>query len=158
MNAQLATTTAWILSSGFGLSIVSAILPWFNAEVILLSLAALLRSPFDLVVLALVVSAGQMVGKCVVYWAGFQAGKLKVAQSGRVERWRARLGGRQLRAVGLVFLSSAVGIPPLYLTTLAAGTVGMAFPRFLGAAAGGRVIRFGALVFCPRLVMGLLGR
>ncbi len=156
MTGQHATT-AWIFSSGFGLSIVSAILPWVNAEVILLSLAALLRSPFDLAVLALLVTAGQMAGKCVVYWTGLQAGKMKIAQSGRVERWRVRLCGRHLRAFGLVFLSSAVGIPPLYLTTLAAGTVGMAFPRFLGAATAGRVIRFGALVFCPRLVMGVLG-
>lgn len=157
MNAHYEAAAAWIFTSGFGLSIVSALLPWFNGEVIVLSLAALLRSPFDLALLALVAAGGQMVGKCILYWAGTQAGKLKAAHSERVERWRARLRGQRLRALGLVFLSSTVGIPPLYLTTIAAGTVGMAFPRFLGAAAGGRLVRFGALVFCPRLVMSLLG-
>lgn len=157
MNAHYEAAAAWIFTSGFGLSIVSALLPWFNGEVIVLSLAALLRSPFDLALLALVAAGGQMVGKCILYWAGTQASKLKAAHSERVERWRARLRGQRLRALGLVFLSSTVGIPPLYLTTIAAGTVGMAFPRFLGAAAGGRLVRFGALVFCPRLVMSLLG-
>jgi membrane protein YqaA with SNARE-associated domain len=158
MNAQDFPATAWIFTSCFGLSIVSAVLPWFNGEVIVLALAAMLRSRFDLAVLAIVAAAGQMVGKCGLYWAGFQAGKLDVARNGRLERWRVRLRSQHVRAFALVFLSSTIGIPPLYLTTIAAGTVGMAFPRFLGAAACGRLVRFGTLVFCPRLIMGLLGR
>lgn len=157
MTTPCDTAAAWIFTWAFGLSIVSALLPWFNGEVIVLSLAALLRSPFDLGVLVLAAAAGQMVGKCILYLAGFHAGTLRVAQSGRIERWRARLRGQPLRAFALVFLSSAVGIPPLYLISIAAGTVGMAFPRFFSAAAGGRVVRFGALVFCPRLVIRLFG-
>jgi membrane protein YqaA with SNARE-associated domain len=158
MNAWHHPETLWILTSCFGLSIVSAILPWFNGELIALSFAALLRSPLDLAALALVAAAGQMVGKCALYWVGLRTGRLKVARTGRLERWRERLRGRRLRALALVFASSALGIPPLYLTTIAAGAVGMAFPRFLAAAACGRIVRFGALVFCPRLVIGLFGR
>ncbi len=157
MNVHDQVAAAWVFTSGFGLSIVSALLPWFNGEAIVLSLAALLQSPLDLALLAIVAAAGQMVGKCVLYCAGAQAGRLKATRGGRAERWRTRLNGGRVRTFGLVFLSSAVGIPPLYLTTLAAGAVRMAFPRFLGAAAGGRLVRFGALVFCPHLVMRLFG-
>ncbi len=158
MNALHAAATPWIFASCFGLSIVSALVPWFNGEIIVLSLAVLLRSPLDLAVLALVAAAGQTAGKCVLYWLGFQTGRLKVARSRRLERWRERLRGQRLRALGLVFVSSALGVPPLYLTTIAAGTVGMAFPRFISAAACGRVVRFAAVVFCPQIVMGVVSR
>ena len=158
MNAWHDPAASWVFASCFGLSIASALVPWFNGELIVLSLSVTLRSPLDLATLALVAAAGQMAGKCVLYWLGFQTGRLKVAQNGRMERWRDRLRGTPVRAVALVFVSSAVGIPPLYLTTIAAGTVGMAFPRFLGAAACGRVVRFGVLVFCPWLVVRFFGQ
>ncbi len=146
-----------VLASCFALSILSALAPWFNGELILLGHAVVLRSPLELAALALAAAAGQMAGKCVLYWLGAQARARAGERSPRFDRWCARLTGRHARAAVLVFVSSTVGIPPLYLTTIAAGTVGMAFPRFLGAAACGRVIRFGALVFCPQLVMRLVG-
>lgn len=158
MTAWNTDSAAWIYVSCFGLSIVSALLPWFNGEVIVLSLAAMRRSPLDLVALALLAASGQVAGKCLLYWLATQTGRLRAAHTGRVERWRERLQGRRLRAIALVFLSSTLGIPPLYVTTIAAGAVGMAFPRFIGAAACGRVVRFCALVFCPRLLLGLIGR
>ncbi len=157
MNAWPDPAAAWVLASCFGLSIVSALAPWFNGEVIVLAHAVALRSPFELAALALAAAAGQMAGKCVLYWLGAQGGRLALTRGGRLERWCHQLDGRRLRAAALVFVSSALGIPPLYLTTIAAGTVRMAFPRFFGAAACGRVVRFGALVFCPQLVMRLVG-
>jgi len=150
-----AAAPAWQFASCFGLSIVSALLPWFNGEVIVVSFAALMRAPADLALLAVFAAAGQMLGKCLLYWVGFRAGRLHVDRNGRLERWRERLRGRRLQALGLVFVSSTIGIPPLYLTTLAAGTVGMRFSGFLGAAACGRVIRFAAVAFSPGLVLGL---
>jgi membrane protein YqaA with SNARE-associated domain len=156
MNPACDTATLWIFASCFGLSILSALLPWFNGELIVLSFAALLGSPLDLAILAVLAAAGQMLGKCALYWVGTRAATLDVARTARVDRWRGRLCGRPLRALALVFVSSAAGIPPLYVTTIAAGTLGMAFPRFLGAAACGRVLRFAGVVFCPRFVVGLL--
>lgn len=156
MNVLATVGAPWIFASCFGLSIVSALFPWLNGEVIVLSLAALLASPLELIALALVASAGQMVGKCVLYWIGGRAAHATGAGNARVERWRARLQRGRLRSLALVFVSSATGIPPLYLTTLVAGAVQMAFPRFLGAAACGRLVRFGVLVFCPQVVLHLL--
>ncbi len=148
--------TLWIFAACFGMSIASALFPWFNGEVIVLSFAALLRSPLDLAILASLAAGGQMIGKCALFWVGTRSAALEVARTARVERWRKRLCGRERHALALVFVSSAAGIPPLYVTTIAAGMLGMAFPRVFGAAACGRVLRFAAVVFCPRLVIGLL--
>ncbi len=157
MNAWHDPAVGAVLASCFGLSIVSAVAPWFNGEMIVLAHAVVLGSPIELAALAIVAAAGQMAGKCALYWLGTQTVRRAGARSPRFDQWCARLAGRPARAAALVFVSSTVGIPPLYLTTLAAGPVGMAFPRVFGAAACGRVIRFGALVFCPQLVMRLVG-
>ena len=144
-----------VFVSCFGLTILSAIVPWVNAEVILLSLAALVDSPLALVVLVIVATAGQMVGKCVVYWTGRRSGRLhspRVADA--LERWRHRLAKHPSNAVTLVLVSSIVGIPPFYPVTLAAGALGVDFWRFLVAGTVGRLVRFGALAFVPHLVRG----
>jgi len=57
----------WAMAACFVLAIVSAIFPWVNAEIIVLSLPAVAKSKVDLAVLVLVAAAGQMAGKCAVY-------------------------------------------------------------------------------------------
>ena len=52
------------------LSFVSAIIPWVNAEAIVIALRAIAHSPAQLAGLVVVVTVGQMAGKCVVYFAG----------------------------------------------------------------------------------------
>jgi membrane protein YqaA with SNARE-associated domain len=152
MFAAADATPAWFFASCFGLSIVSALVPWVNGEAVAVSFAVAGRSPLDLALIALLTAAGQMAGKCVLFSLGSSAGRLRIAGDGRVRRWRERLRGRGTRALAIVFVSSAIGVPPLYLTTLAAGTVGMRFSRFFGAAACGRLLRFGAVVCVPSLV------
>jgi membrane protein YqaA with SNARE-associated domain len=125
---------AWCLS----LSIVSALVPWVNGEVILLSLTAVARSPWARLLLVLSASAGQMAGKCVLYWAG--KGVIRFEQS-------------PARMLSLVFVSSAVGIPPFYVITILAGVLRVRFGPFFAVGACGRVVRFGALAFIPWLVL-----
>lgn len=150
-------STAWLLASCFGLSIVSALVPWLNGEAIVLGFAAASPAPAHLVMLALTAAFGQTLGKCVLYYAGSGVARVKATDSARVERWRQRLRASKASSLALVFVSSTVGIPPLYLTTIAAGTVGMAFPRFITAAALGRVVRFSAVVLVPGLLMRAWG-
>jgi len=147
---------AVVLFSCFGLSLLSGFVPWISGEVIVLSCAALLHSPLSLAALALVATAGQLIGGSVLYWLGFRAGHLKVVRNGRLARWRERLRDGRGRALALVFLSSAASIPPMCLMTIAAGTSGMGFTRFAGAASCGLFVRFTVLAFCPALVTGLL--
>ena len=68
----------------FSLSIVSALLPWVNGEVLMLSYSAFAHSPLERIVLALLASSGQIVGKCVLYWAGRGAIPLGSGKIGRI--------------------------------------------------------------------------
>ncbi len=103
----------WVAVWCFGLTVVSAVVPWVNAELIVLSFPVLTQSPLELTALVLVATAGQMTGKIAVYWTGRGAGKLpKKRTAAAIERWRQRFERKPASASGFVFLSSAVGIPP----------------------------------------------
>ncbi len=154
MNAV--DNVAVVLSSCFGLSVLSGVVPWISSEVVVVSCALLLRSPAALAALALCAACGQTLGGSVVYWVGLRAGSSKIARTPRFERWRERLGSGHAGALALVFVSSASSIPPLYLTTLAAGTSGMRFSRFLGVVVSGLFVRFVVLAFCPAAIVGFL--
>lgn len=140
----------------FTLSIVSALVPWVNGEILLLSFTALVRSPLDLIRLVLSASAGQMVGKCALYWAGRGVVPL---QSNRVRltmaSWRERFEKSPSRLLTLVFVSSALGIPPFYVITILAGAFHVRFGRFIGVGMCGRLVRFGLLVFIPQFAVRL---
>ncbi len=145
-----------VVCSCFGLSVLSGFLPWISGEVIVLGCAtALLRSPILLTALAAAATLGQITGGSVLYWLGFRAGTLKFARDGRLARWRERLRNSRGRALVLVFVSGAASIPPMTLMTVVAGTSGMGFARFAGAAACGLFVRYAVLAFCPTLVVGL---
>jgi membrane protein YqaA with SNARE-associated domain len=138
----------------FALSIVSALVPWVNGEVLLLSFSALARSPFDLVCLVLLASAGQMAGKCALYWAGRGTLRFRLDRASRmVASWRERFNRAPSKHLCLVFISSALGIPPFYVISVLAGVFRIGFGQFVGVGLCGRLVRFGTLAFIPRLAL-----
>lgn len=142
----------------FVLSIVSALLPWMNGEVLLLSCTAPARSPLDLAVMVLLASAGQMTGKCGLYWAGRGAVKLQSRQiKAVVDKWQDRFRRSQDRSMTLVFVSSALGIPPFYVVTILAGAFRLKFVQFISVGTCGRLVRFGLLVSIPQLALRVIG-
>lgn len=145
---------AWPYLWCFALSIVSALVPWVNGEVILLSLAVLARSPGAKALLVLSASAGQMAGKCILYWVGKDVIPLK---SGRVRAtiatWKGRFEQSPSKMLSLVFVSSAVGIPPFYVITVLAGVFRVRFGPFFTIGACGRLVRFGVLAFVPWIML-----
>ena len=144
----------WIAAACFALTVVSAIVPWVNAEVIVLSLPVLAPSGSALMLLVLVATAGQMTGKLAVYWAGRGTSSV---QSPRVrhllERWQPYLAAGRGKAAALIVVSSAVGIPPFFVMTLLAGAVRMQLASFVAAGTFGRLIRFAALVVVPHFLL-----
>lgn len=157
MDAWLHVSTEWLFPLCFALSIVSALVPWVNGEVLLLSLATLARSPFDLAILVLLASAGQMAGKCGLYWAGRGTVTLRSGRVGSiVNRWKERFERSPTKFLALVFVSSAVGIPPFYVITILAGAFRVRFAPFVGIGACGRLVRFGLLVFIPQAAIHAL--
>jgi len=144
----------WMTLCYFGLAVVSAVFPWVNAEIIVLSIPAVAPSKTVLLVLVLIATAGQMTGKCILYWAGRNGNKVLRGRAGQaLAKWRDRLESRPTRAIALVLVSSLVGLPPFYLVTLVAGATKMNFLTFLTAGTVGRLVRFGALVTFPQLAL-----
>jgi membrane protein YqaA with SNARE-associated domain len=140
----------------FSLSIVSALLPWVNGEVLMLSYSAFAHSPLERIVLALLASSGQIVGKCVLYWAGRGAIPLGSGKIGRiVTSCKERFTRSSLRPMWLVFFSALSGIPPFYVITVLAGAFRLRFSHFIAVGACGRIIHFGILALVPQLFPSL---
>lgn len=143
----------WTLLTAFGLAVASALLPWVNAELILLAIASPLTSALDLAFVVVAVTAGQVTGKTVLYWMARRApqGSWTGRFAGVVERWRNACHGRPASAQVMMLVSAVVGVPPFYVTTMAAGALRISFPRFLGAAVLGRLLHFAAVAAVPAL-------
>lgn len=146
---------AWTCIGCFAATFVSAIVPWVNAEIMVLALPALASSSSALALLVVIATAGQMTGKLAVYWAGRGSAACPSPRVARmIARWEPLCAASPGRAAGLVALSSAVGIPPFFVMTLVAGALRMDVARFLAAGTCGRLIRFGTLVLVPHVLAG----
>jgi membrane protein YqaA with SNARE-associated domain len=141
----------WTIASCFVAAIVSALLPWVNAELMLLAVASRLTSVADLSFVVLAVTAGQVGGKSALYWiarrtfASAPNGRLGAA----VDRWRAACETRQRSTETMMTLSAICGLPPFYVSTVAAGALRVNFVQFLVAAISGRLLHFSAVALAP---------
>ena len=142
-------------ASCFALTAVSAVVPWVNAELVLLSFTATASSPTAMAVLVVVATVGQMTGKLALYTAGRHGSR---APSQRIARlldvWRPRCMANPSRADRLVLVSSTIGFPPFILTSLLAGALGMGLARFLLAGSIGRLLHFGAVAMLGNVISG----
>ncbi|MGL4743916.1 MAG: hypothetical protein ACRCXL_05945 [Dermatophilaceae bacterium] len=146
-----------LLALGFGG--LSALVPVLNAEAFLLASAAV--APTTAVQFALVAAlgVGQTAGKVVLFLAARRGRELRAGRPRRPRRQRGRLqqrlgilGARALAlldrpapAAGVLVASASVGIPPLAVTSVAAGTRTTPLWLFVGCTLVGRVARFAAL-------------
>jgi membrane protein YqaA with SNARE-associated domain len=140
----------WTGLGCFGLTLLSAVFPWFSAEIVVLALPAVAGSGGELAVLVVVATAGQMAGKGLVYWGARKGSRLaspRMTQA--LVRWEQRLARWHSKPSALVFLSSAAGFPPFFLVTAFAGAARWDFPLFMLAGGAGRLLRFGVLVLVP---------
>ena len=137
----------------FGLTFVSAILPWLNTEIIVLSLPALARSPAELAWLVGVAVSGHLLGKCSIYWAARRGTARPMPRlAPLMARWRTRMEGRPWAPPACLLLSATTGIPPFYVITLLAGATRVNFPSYVACGAAGLLVRFGSLALVPHLV------
>lgn len=140
----------------FGLTVVSAVFPWVNAEIVLLSFVATVSSPGAMAALVVVATAGQMTGKLALYAAGRQGSRAPSQRIARLlEVWRPRCMANPAHADRLVLMSSTIGFPPFIMTSLLAGALGMNLVRFVIAGSIGRLLHFGGLVVLGNLAAKL---
>jgi membrane protein YqaA with SNARE-associated domain len=146
-----------LLLTSFALAVVSAIVPWVNGELVLLSFVAPTTSTPDLSQIVIAVTAGQVSGKSVLYWLARRARRLPPLKvEAAMARWRDQVARRPLAGLATMFASATFGVPPLYLTTLVAGSLMVDFGAFLAVIVSGRLLHFGAIALVPRLVVHVL--
>lgn len=140
--------------SCYFLLIGSALIPWLNSELIVVSLSALMPSDAQRVVLVLVAAAGQVSGNSVLYWAGRGAFRLPRAER-TLATWREKLKDRKLGGMAVLLSSATLGLPPFFPLSLLAGSLGVPFARFVVVGTCGRALRYGAVAFASSLVLPL---
>lgn len=125
---------------------VSPVEPW------LLAVAAV-APHWLLLPIVVLITVSSMSTKAIVFIGGRKiADRFTGRTRDRFERLRARVADKPNLQRGLLFVSSVVGFPPLYLVTALCGTLRMPLRHFLALATTGRGIRFSLLVFAPRLI------
>jgi len=145
---ELIRMYGWYLGT-FAYACLSGAIPFLNCEVFLLVLAV--KAPREMLFpLIVTTTAGQMVAKSLLYWAG--RGVLRLPAGTRVEAILASLGckvGSGWRSAVFVFLSAIVGIPPFYAMSVACGAMKWSFVSFLLFGFLGRLVRFSFVLLVP---------
>jgi membrane protein YqaA with SNARE-associated domain len=126
--------------------VLGGLLPWINAELVVVS-AAFVLPPSAVPALALACAGGQMASKLAVYglarWAPERLPGRARRLLARAERYRHRP-----RALALLALSGAlVAVPPFYLVTLACGFMRVPCVLFTLTGFAGTATRYGVLAW-----------
>ncbi|WP_433869677.1 VTT domain-containing protein [Saccharopolyspora sp. CA-218241] len=157
-------TVIGLLSTTFGVSVASALLPLISIELFVVGL--LLKGPeIPWWVLALVIATGQIGGKLLHFYAARGAIRLpkvlrrradREQRPGRwrdwMQRFRATCRQRPLWTGGVLLISATASLPPFAAVAIGAGIAKVPLSTFLVAGFTGRFVRFGVLAAAPGLV------
>ena len=153
MNFGDHSTTLLTFVSTIVICFASALIPVINIEVYVIFLGSVAPRPL-LPALLITATLSHMAGKSLMYFAarGFErlpAGWLKQ----RIAVAKVKLEQKQTLGTAVVFVSALTGIPPFYLTSVAAGALRFNFTSFFAMGFLGRLVRFAALIALPQLAL-----
>lgn len=137
-----------IYGGTFVVSIVAGLVPLVNSEVFLFALVRLaVDRSSQLPAIVVAAATGQMVAKIGLYYTGRSLLELPRGRNKeKIEKIRKKLEGWKTKPYLIYSISSVVGLPPFYLTVLAAGAMKIRFKAFLAIGILGRLVRFAVLV------------
>jgi membrane protein YqaA with SNARE-associated domain len=151
MDPQSLGDGPWLYVGVFVYALASGLIPVVNIEVFLVALATLSRG--EPLTVLLLVTAGQMIAKYVLYLSGRGLIRLPPGRvQEKVQRARDALESHPKGAESVVLFSAITGLPPFYGMSLAAGALAMPLLRFLLPATAGRLLRFSVVFFAPQLL------
>ena len=137
-----------IYGGTFIVSILAGLVPVINAELFLVGLVRLgVDRAAQLPPIVVAAAAGQMVAKIGLYYAG--QGLLELPRGryrAKVEKVRRKIDQWKTKPYLIYAISAVLGLPPFYLTVLAAGAMKIRFGPFLAIGLAGRLVRFAILV------------
>jgi membrane protein YqaA with SNARE-associated domain len=154
-----------LLVSTFAVAAVSAIVPLVNIEVYLGVVATQLDAaahPSRLVLLAATAGVAQTLGKLCWYLLAarsiesrwFQHKLGAGARRHRFDVWHARIVGRPWLTAGVLALSAVIGLPPLLVLSVVAGSLRVPLALFVPTVVVGRSLRFWAILAGVGLAVG----
>ena len=150
-------TLLWLWLGTFALCVAGAIIPFINTETYLLVVSAASPRAF-MAPLVVAATFGQMTGKVAMFYAGRGVLHMRGERLRRgLTAMRARLESRPRAAKLVLFSSATVGIPPLYVMSVACGAIGMGIVPFVVIGTVGRLIHFAVVAFLPQYAKTLLG-
>lgn len=161
-------TSIGLISTAFGMSVVSALFPIISVEIFVVGLVV--KGPeVPWWLLALVVTLGQIGGKLLYYYAargairlpGFLHRKSDPAHhAGRWQQWldrfRTSCRNRPMWTGVVLLLSAAASLPPFLATCVVAGWARVPLATFLVTGLVGRFTRFAALAVAPGVMIAWL--
>ena len=130
---------------------LAGMIPIINAEVYLVGVSIwVVKRPEQLPAIIILAALGQMIAKVILYYAGMGMFELPTGKwKARIDRARAKLARWEKQPYLVYAASASVGLPPLYLTTFAAGAMRLNFMMFCLIGFAGRVLRFAVIVSIP---------
>ncbi|HUS29994.1 MAG TPA: hypothetical protein VMZ53_15920 [Kofleriaceae bacterium] len=130
---------------------LAGIIPLINAEVYLVGISIwVVKRPEQLPAIIILAALGQMIAKVILYYAGMGMFELPTGKwKARIDRARGMLTRWEKQPYLVYAASASLGLPPLYLTTFAAGALKINFTLFCLIGFTGRVLRFAVLVSIP---------
>lgn len=154
-------TIIGLLSTTFGVSVASALLPLISVE--LFAVGLVLKEPdIPWWVLALVIATGQIAGKLLHYYAArgvirlpkfLRREKKERDSKGRWRTWlesfRENCRNRPVWAGAILLISALASLPPFAAVAIVAGWAQVPVSTFLITGFVGRFARFGALAAAP---------
>ena len=135
----------------FGLGLASALIPLINIEIYLSGLVAAQRvGAGQSVALAIASGVGQTIGKIIWYEIAARSMesawvKKKLAQDKwklSYTKWQLRIQGRPWYAGSIIFAAAFLGVPPLLVLAVVAGSLRMPRTVFIPMVLVGRIGRF----------------
>jgi membrane protein YqaA with SNARE-associated domain len=138
-----------IYAGTLAVGVLSGLIPLINGEVFLVAVVLATKEVAPAIALAVLVAAGQMIAKAILYHAANKTGgKL----GPKIARARERIAKWKDKPNAVTFISGLTSIPPFYLVTLAAGALGVRFRTFMILGTIGRIIHFVVLALLTLLV------
>jgi membrane protein YqaA with SNARE-associated domain len=140
-----------VVLSTFGLGLASALLPLINIEIYLGGLVAAGQvGTGKSVGLALAAGTGQTIGKIIWYEVAERSMESAWVQKKLTndkwklsyEKWQDRIHGRPWYAGSIIFAAAFLGVPPLLVLAVVAGSLRMPRWVFIPMVLVGRVLRF----------------
>lgn len=137
-----------IYGGTFAVGFLAGLVPVVNAEVFLVGLVRLaVDDSSQLPPIVAAAATGTMLAKLGLYHAG--RGMLELPRGryrAKILAARAKLDQWRTRPYLVYSVSSVLGVPPFYLTVLAAGAMAIRLQAFLVIGLAGRLLRFAVVV------------